>query len=554
MELETDIQACSTMPFHTDPIPPEGNVEQPTYLKTEDDTVKATQSSAENEKTGRFRKGCVRRIPERYPRSCACIGGIILPLWLLVFVAFLGGKFLASFEAPQEFETNDAILASRTTFLLTKGGLSDMIDKLLKLPQSCLYDYLKMYKPEGTNTTLYELFMGNSTYLDGELNLADLTILAQIPGLSAYMEECGFEAEIVINALLEIRNDTSVELASQSLTFNWIRCWNETLFGDRTSLRATDELLAAAAQQDDYYVTVWNDNKQRLYDQYVEDYDGDNFTDFDRLDLWQRAIAGATGSDGCGENVAGTAWFFFTVMTTIGYGNQVIQTGQGRALVACFGFFSILAFGAVSAAASQILIVVFDDFVKRCNLKVLSRPAVSVVLWTLIAFSWTMFFASKSYDWWRDRVPAEDQPYASFWDSVWFAYLTTTTIGLGDFYYQPDYIFVADVFWLSLTCLLCFVFFATLIGQIVALFSGIFPDPVGKLRSRVERTNWTNAEVLEETTVETKLITLLQELLVEGKDDSPASLAVIIKEEELLKKMLELRTEDRQRMECLTPT
>jgi hypothetical protein len=378
-----------------------------------------------------------------------------------------------------------------------------------------------------------------------------LSILAQFPRLSTYMRECGSEAKVLVDTLYQLQNSTSLALAVESLTFNWIRCWNETEYGSRRAFSPTQQLIKAGSDQPEFYRQSWHENKEYLYNQYLNDL-GDNITDSIRLDAYLSAIANATGSEGCSGNVAASAWFFFTVMTTIGYGNQVILTGAGRGLVACLGFFGILAFGAVSAAASQILIVVFDDFVARFNLRVLSRPAVGVVLWTVVAFTWTLFVADRSYNWWKNRLPDYEQPYASFWDSVWFAYLTTTTIGLGDFYYQPAYIFVADLFTIPLACLVCFVFFATLISQIASLSSGAFPNAVEKLRTRVERTNLMSTDMNEEVVFETKLIQVLQGLLEDEKGESSeeeaASLAVLLKEEKLLQKILELRTEEVQKL------
>jgi len=546
------VQSYSTLRRTDDIVISDGNVEQPTdAFKDTQPPTETTKYSSSEEKARKC--SCIRNIPERCPRCCACIGGIVLPLWLLVFVALIGGAILAHFEAPEEYESNDTILANKNIYFLSRDRLGDVVNELLELPQSCLADYLNTSTVKGSNKTLYELFHENGTYFDGNINLNELSILTQIPGLSEYMQDCGTGAETIVDTLLEVQNSSSLELASESMTFNWIRCWNETEIGDHLSFRANKQALEAAAQQQDYYVETWHRNKERLYEQNIQDL-GDNITDSDRLEAWKRAVEDATGSDGCSANVAGSAWFFFTVMTTIGYGNQVTRTAGGRAVVACLGFFSIFAFGAVSATAAQILIVVFDDFVARCNLKVLSRPAVGVFLWTLVTLVWTIVFAVRSFNWWKDRLPEEDQPYATFWDSVWFAFLTTTTIGLGDFYFQPAYLFIADIFSLSLMCLISFVFFATLIGQVGIIFSGSLPDAVGKLRSRVERTNLTNTALNETKPVDTELINILEELLANDNQnlpDSPRSLAIIVKEEVLLTKVLTKVVEERQRVELM---
>ena len=258
----------------------------------------------------------IRSIPEKCPRSCACFCGIVVPLWLLVFFALFGGKFLAELEAPAEYESNDAILANQRLFFDTRQAMKETINDLMQLPDMCLVDYLRLNKAAGSNITLYDLFVDNSTIMDEELNIADLSILAQFPRLEAHMRECGAQAKVFVDTLLQLQNSTSIELAAQSLTFNWIRCWNETKYGSQRVFSPTEQLIQAASDQPAFYRASWQENKEYLYNQYLADF-GDHITESIRLEAYLHAISNATGSGGCSGNVAASAWFFFTVMSCL---------------------------------------------------------------------------------------------------------------------------------------------------------------------------------------------------------------------------------------------
>lgn len=536
--------------------------QRPTSPERSPDEVPVTDlSSSEPKPKMRARKKvihCLQSAPEKFPRCCACFGGIILPLWLLIMLALMGGKWVAQFEAPAEYNDNDAIVAKYNKVLLTDSLLNKTIDQLKEVPELCLISFLKNHTiGENTNRTYYDVLENSTFWNDGNnLNLVGLTFLRLIPGLPAHMKNCGGLSEILIDQLLELRNESSSDEAARSLTFNWIRCWDTDQLGSHVNFRATNQSIYAASQQPEYYMETWQEDQQRLEKQYMMEL-GDNTTaDFDRMDVITRSIADATGRSGCSENIPGSAWFFFTVMTTIGYGNQAPETTGGRALVACLGFFGIFAFGAVSAAASQILTIVVEDLAGRCNVKSLkNRPLFGIIFWAGLVLLWIFFFASRSFRWWKDRLPDADQPYADWWESVWFAYISTTTVGLGDFYLQPAYIFIEDIFRFSLTCLLCFVFFAALIGKFGTLISGFFPDAVEKLERRVAGTNYTNMQVTKEK-VETQLIKLLEELAEKENDghdlipSDPDLLALIHHEEELLLEALARRSKQLERAEA----
>mmetsp|Transcript_21135 Transcript_21135/g.32056 ORF Transcript_21135/g.32056 Transcript_21135/m.32056 type:complete len:82 (-) Transcript_21135:959-1204(-) len=77
------------------------------------------------------------------------------------------------------------------------------------------------------------------------------------------------------------------------------------------------------------------------------------------------AFLEANGFEGCVPDANAAAWFWFTVMTAMGYGNASPSTTAGRFLVYTFGSLCILLFGIVLANAATIVTIIFDDAVTR---------------------------------------------------------------------------------------------------------------------------------------------------------------------------------------------
>jgi hypothetical protein len=87
-------------------------------------------------------------------------------------------------------------------------------------------------------------------------------------------------------------------------------------------------MLNAAENQGEFYSEIWRSDQARLYDQFLMDV---NCTEFDcRKDAFDLSIKDATGSSMCNVNIGASAWFWFIVMTTVGYGNQSPVTREGR--------------------------------------------------------------------------------------------------------------------------------------------------------------------------------------------------------------------------------
>jgi hypothetical protein len=227
-------------------------------------------------------------------------------------------------------------------------------------------------------------------------------------------------------------------------------------------------------------------------------------------------------------------------------------------MVSSFGFLSILAFAGIVAGAGSIVAVIFDDMVTRCRLRILSRPLVALFFWGAITSAWTLFLGFRTYVWWKIRLPPSEEVPTMWWDSVWFAYISTTTVGLGDFFLQPEIIFLDDVLRFSMLFLTGFVFISTFLGKFAEVLGFMFSDPGETLKTRVTKTSPTSMQMAGSEKDESegmgetsKALGVLKELVREEQSDDHQvrSLAMVVEEEELLKELLERKSAERLQME-----
>lgn len=213
-----------------------------------------------------------------------------------------------------------------------------------------------------------------------------------------------------------------------------MRAWNESIYSERTLPNATrleQAKLRAIAEQD--------------------------------------AAVIATGKAGCDVNMEAGAWFFFTVMTTVGYGNQSPVTVEGQAMIYTVGFLSILLFALVATQSGRITALLVDDLMKKSHLVWLSRPFWAALLWGILYWAWLVLVSFYTLDW---KVSRRGEGF-QFADAYWFAYISTTTVGLGDVFLEPEPILGQDLLFFSLMFLIGFVFLAIFLGKLQAVFAGL---------------------------------------------------------------------------------
>jgi hypothetical protein len=341
---------------------------------------------------------------------------------------------LAQFEAPGEYSSNDAILATRYNLLLEVSNLTRTAANLIDMAINCFDDVLNETLGPDIAQSVISPNMTNSTestsFTDALLEFNTESGNDFLVRFRQSMIHCHQNTTQMITQLIqEVSNSTTLTTAVGSgLTFNWIRCWDTTSHGDMRVWKPTQAQLEAVQNQTEFYSATWHEEQKQLYEHYLETLSGgSNMTDDVRDDALQLSIQEASGRKSCIVNRPGTSWFFFTVMTTVGYGNQAPVSKQGRALVCWFGFFSILVFAAILSNCGRILAVVYDDIVQRMNLRILSRPIFSCLFWGIITFAWMAVLAEMAVIFWQDRLPVDDVP--SELESQWFAYISLTTVG-----------------------------------------------------------------------------------------------------------------------------
>jgi hypothetical protein len=239
---------------------------------------------------------------DAWPRCTAIVCRIVLPLWVLIFIALGFGRLLARFEAPLEYEQNDQIAMERFV-------LGDALQYRYGMSRSCVDCFSRI---KGNSSTLH----GDDVWttwnsneepsLEAESGSENATINSMLGEISDCLAVCANVSEGLVDAF--------ASTASSELTFNWIRCWNTTLYGDTNPFRATSEQIAAADNQTDYFFEAWKLDQERLIKLYLTEYSCDG-TDLNCVaEAYNQSVSEASGSWSCGENTGGSSWFWFTGM------------------------------------------------------------------------------------------------------------------------------------------------------------------------------------------------------------------------------------------------
>ena len=212
-------------------------------------------------------------------------------------------------------------------------------------------------------------------------------------------------------------------------------------------------------------------------------------------------------------------WFWFTVLSTIGYGNTVPVTIDGQAMVYTIGFLTILAFGSILSTAGYIISGCFDDILVRFSLRWCTTPWISCIIWGIFYYGWMALIGLYAVKWKHDRL---DMYEFDFYDGLWFSYISSTTIGeshviltfpmcslplfsliliifltnvtigFGDIKLQPSVFLFQDLFTFPLLFLIAFVFVAAFLGKLTEACLSFFgrrsliEDMINQLRSTDE--------------------------------------------------------------------
>jgi hypothetical protein len=179
-------------------------------------------------------------------------------------------------------------------------------------------------------------------------------------------------------------------------------------------------------------------------------------------------------------------------------------------LVGALAWLSIIVFAGIIVVSTNNWTAIADDCFYRMNMRWLKRPIFSSVLWGVASVAWIAHIASNAREWWTERIPGYEVTKG---DSYWFAYISTLTVGLGDFYLQPEGMYVSDVFIWSSVMLTGFVLVGTFLGKVGDLVTSWMPEQSESFGEYLMRTDFRTGKVIDPP--QSKDLKLLRELAEE---------------------------------------
>lgn len=350
---------------------------------------------------------------KKAPRLYNITTVIVIPILILIGLAILCGHILAHLESKNELNSlHDSMLS----FLQNRGGVREIADVVERTYENCIDEYIKTHTDQPNNTT------GLKDFIDG-------------------CKEDGLEytQKMVVNW----ESDAQKNLISD-ISLNWNTC-----------LKYKNGWKTEISQQSEYFGEHW----LQSYDSSLVEKSKKNNTEKASDDAHQVAAKDAWDAieDLCEVNSAGGAIFWFTIMTTIGYGNTTPQTMAGRVLVYTVGFFSIIVFTALSSAAGYVCLTIADDFFVGLNVERLTQGWTAVLFWLLVLWMWIFSLAGIYLVYEHGKYGMNSVDFGSL---VWWGFISITTVGFGDIHIPHDTITQADMFYLPLLMLTGFVLLA----------------------------------------------------------------------------------------------
>ena len=249
-------------------------------------------------------KGCCGRCCLRFPRCCACMIGVLFPLFGLMLLSLFFGYFLAELEAPTEVSSNDNIVANETE-MRALMRLSTNFTAIL--PWLCYELFLAERPPTDLEEAWREIVPPDNEIIltPPYVNFSDDLLDVNSTALAEFMILCGIASRAIKNRLDERAQHASSSITG-GLTFNWIRCLPE-----ENIVKALNFSGMQQKAQAQYFTNVWNEDQQTLYNESYQEHLALNYTPVEaRIKAFELSVAEATGGTGCKENVAAAAWFW----------------------------------------------------------------------------------------------------------------------------------------------------------------------------------------------------------------------------------------------------
>ena len=264
----------------------------------------------------------------RWPRTCSCLMGVVLPLLGLIGYSILFGIAVAQFEAPYEIVANDLKLQQQantqqmvkvvhlTSTVTPKACLQVFLNNQTATPQEAETFLLQALVAVGENFTEAQARMEEDT----KAALQALSIQQQrnttallstddsnvFVDLYDFMRTCGVHVDgIVRHAVAGI-----VQAAHQAgpPTFQWIRCVpgnNGIAQQTRTPHMSETTKSRHLLNQTAFVKDIWTTDQLRWRQAYLEEFQQEGASLEDAIVAsWQLSIEAATSGTGCELNSA----------------------------------------------------------------------------------------------------------------------------------------------------------------------------------------------------------------------------------------------------------
>lgn len=306
----------------------ETNIKFPTEQPQKGEAPVVSEDKEENEK-GRCNRfltargcSCIAHVSGKYPRTFSICTGIFIPLWFLVLVSLFFGHFLATVESQEEIDSNDAFMKQTVVIEQSRQYARDT---LAMLPLICYQLFVNGITLDQVDEAFAQIHEAQSLveYADKFDEFDEAKIVTwNSTDLREFMTYCGRVASDAFTSIEETSYQSlDVDTSVDGLSFNWIRCIDDSkVEGDSILFPSKARIEASRPEaQADFYLQTWRGRELKWREIYFEEFGGSSQSTFTTiLQAFENALDDTTVGDKCGVNSMAGAWFWFTVMTTVG--------------------------------------------------------------------------------------------------------------------------------------------------------------------------------------------------------------------------------------------
>ena len=372
----------------------------------------------------------LRRIAVTVPRLYYLVMNVFVPMVVLICISFLFGYLVALVESKGEISrNNEAVRNSYVKFLQAEVERADLYKTTREAAETAATCWKQQYER-------------NNFWMAGEPEV-DQAVTANASDCSLTMDQGRYATK---------QDPASYLLGSEGpsvLSFNWITCPRSL---DVEGIRAKMDIATQSIPYiNNFYLSFLT---QQAANTALENLTQEQATDF--------ALSAASGGDDCHVHVAGGALFWFSIMTTVGWGNTAPVTDQGKMLVFVFGFISIIAFAALITTAGYVIATIIDDFFLLRGMGYMTQGTPAIFLWFCAILGWMFVLAL----WYMNFAKMGHVMPTALKDNLWLSYITLTTVGLGDLYVPHEEFSSPDMFSFPFLCLLGFTAVSTFASKL----------------------------------------------------------------------------------------